>query len=674
VFSTSRSFKEATALAATLLAALAASALLLSGDDTATLSLEEPTARLVEADRDAQDVHASAALPNAASLETPAENEGSAKTREAPSNADTANVADTTASPPKAPRSMRKRIEAARSQVGRRGAGPAIAPGAPGEWRQGETPDYTLEERSSLDASALEVQDRRGTLVGRLEHAGINTIRGFAYDWRDPATPLEVELYRDDVLLQVVSASGARGAFQLPNPEGLDDGRQHRVRALARTRGGPLVELARSPRRVGGNALPEGRVVGIAEDRLVGWARDADADEEPVTVTLRLDGTESRTAVTGGSAPSGFEDHGHPGQWFSFELPAERPRALQAQVLVEDADVANLILECTNSPIEVPATPTALAGAEEETPPPNALPRGAVAFVSNTQITGWAVDADRGEAPIEVDVYFDGVFHERQRADGTFAALVHQSGIDSPEHLWLVTVPARLQDGETHVMSVFAVNEPEGTNPELRGSPATFTSMIDVAPTGFLDVANRNVIAGWTYDADAGSAPVEVEVWIDGAFWKVQRADSPRPDLVPVVCPEQEHGYRLSAPDVFADGAFHTVRVFARGLPGGGLTELRGSPKEIAALTPYLGLALESAPPGVRVTSVVAGSPAEAAGLAVNDELRQANGTPLTDDVQAFAQWIGSRVVGEVITLTVARPGESTPREVYPQLVASTSP
>lgn len=537
--------------------------------------------------------------------------------------------------------------------------GPA-APGAPTAWSIGRdgrpVPVYGAHERALLDDEAERVSERRGTLVGTLEEVGRAGLSGFAYDYDDPAAVLEVDLFVDGFLVQTVTADlaravqpptapAARRGFAVGALPALADDEAHVVQAFARRRGDAGgVELVGSPERVGGNRPPEGVLVDTRDGALQGYATDPDGPA-PVRVHVRLDGRALAPVLADLPRLEGFEELGpERACWFRVPLPAlEEGVPHVAQVLLEDAQVAGLLKEAADSP-------KGLGDASE-----NRLPRGAVTFVNPTQISGWALDDDVGDAPISVDVHMDGVFWRRLVADREFAALVHQ-GIASPFHLWLIDVPPELQDGRTHTVSVFAVNQPEGANPELQGSPTTFKSVANTAPTGWVDVADVNVIGGWAYDADRGAAAVEVEVWIDGALWRVLVADGSRPDLVPVVCPEATHGWSVAAPEVLRDGEFHIVRVLARNHPGGPAQELAGSPRELGGLRCYLGVGLASAPGGLLVNYVAEDSPAAQAGVQVGDVVVGVNDEPAPLDPEPFARWVQARVPGEAITLVLERP------------------
>ena len=511
-----------------------------------------------------------------------------------------------------------------------------------------------------LDERAAEKLVRRGTLIGSLEGADEKSIWGFAYDWAEPGVRAEVWVYIDGTLADRDVADRLRSigkaapydvqerGFSFESPEILGDGREHVIRVLARLgRDYAFRELQGSPKRVGGNRPPEGTVVEYRDGKLIGWARDPENPGETIQVEILRDGNPIGTWQADLDSPSGMIHPEPKAHWFEAPIALEE-EPYTIQIFANDPDLPGLRREFEGSPWTLAAQ-----GEEEDNKPPY----GVVAFIDTDQISGWAVDPDAGGGPIAVEIHFDGQLHDRLLADQPFPALAHDPEILSINHLWQIEIPGKLQDGETHIVSVFAINFPPGANPELTGSPATFTGKRNTEPVGYLDIANARSIAGWAYDADAGPIAIEVEIWIDGELQSIIVADGPRPDLVPAVSLEPHHGWSISAAGLLDDGDFHTVRAFARNEPGGMPRELMWSPRELRPLKPWLGASIGQGEGGrgVEILSVVEGGPADAAGIHVSDLVVTQNEIDTLSDTEAFLQWLQSRSVGEQITLTVER-------------------
>jgi len=98
---------------------------------------------------------------------------------------------------------------------------------------------------------------------------------------------------------------------------------------------------------------------------------------------------------------------------------------------------------------------------------PNAPPTGNLDTADSTRVAGWAYDADAGSSPINVHIYIDDVPTANIIANLNRPDIV--STVGGPNHGFDYTLPS-LSAG-THIISVYAINYPEGDNPELVGSP-----------------------------------------------------------------------------------------------------------------------------------------------------------------------------------------------------------
>jgi hypothetical protein len=106
-------------------------------------------------------------------------------------------------------------------------------------------------------------------------------------------------------------------------------------------------------------------------------------------------------------------------------------------------------------------------------------------------------------------------------------------------------------------------------------------------PTGFLDEADCNFIAGWTFDPDSSSTSITYRVF-DGASLIYQgTADGSRPDVDSAYGISGNHGFNLDTPSSLKDGYSHTVYVYAVDYQDNNQTvQITSSPKSLTCGTP----------------------------------------------------------------------------------------
>jgi hypothetical protein len=83
---------------------------------------------------------------------------------------------------------------------------------------------------------------------------------------------------------------------------------------------------------------------------------------------------------------------------------------------------------------------------------------------------------------------------------------------------------------------------------------------VNRAPAGFIDRFDRNTIAGWAFDADAGAAPIQIRYSIDNQPARLALANTARSDLVAHVG-SANHGFTIKLPKLTP--AAHLVTVYA---------------------------------------------------------------------------------------------------------------
>jgi hypothetical protein len=193
------------------------------------------------------------------------------------------------------------------------------------------------------------------TFDGALRNASSNGISGWAWDEAAPEKRLDVELLEGEALIAVVRADldreflkdagkgDGKYGFHLPLPASLKDGKPHAITArIAQNQ----QELTGSPKTV---LVPsrEGRLGGITNSWIFGWAWDANSPETAAEVEFLADGVPIGRAKADGyrenlkRAGIGDGKHG-----FVFQLPHQlrdgKPHSVRARIAGTNlTDLAN---------------------------------------------------------------------------------------------------------------------------------------------------------------------------------------------------------------------------------------------------------------------------------------------------------------------------------------------
>ncbi len=120
---------------------------------------------------------------------------------------------------------------------------------------------------------------------------------------------------------------------------------------------------------------------------------------------------------------------------------------------------------------------------------------------------------------------------------------------------------------------------------------------LDNLPIGNLEYVSTTSGSGWAYDADAGTNPIKVHVYIDGRFYQEVPANLSRPDLVSDGnIPDPNHGFTFNITGIDLTRV-HEVMVYAINYGGGANPQIAGSPSTTA--TPPSGNSTITAVAGV---------------------------------------------------------------------------
>jgi hypothetical protein len=169
------------------------------------------------------------------------------------------------------------------------------------------------------------------------------------------------------------------------------------------------------------------------------------------------------------------------------------------------------------------------------------------------RVAGWAIDPNTA-SPDAVDVYVGGA-GTRTIANSDRPDIAATAPDYGAKHGYNLVLPA---PHGTNRVCAYGINlGPGSTNTQL----ACKTVVVSDLPMGSLDGASRNGVVGWTIDPDS-TAPLEVHVYVNGAFRSKAVADGLRRD-VGQAYPDYGagHGYSAGFTPALAPGS--TVCVYA---------------------------------------------------------------------------------------------------------------
>jgi tetratricopeptide (TPR) repeat protein len=194
-----------------------------------------------------------------------------------------------------------------------------------------------------------------------------------------------------------------------------------------------------------------------------------------------------------------------------------------------------------------------------------------------TAIIGWATVADHVDQRLELDLLIDGEPVLRAVAD-LYRPDVEASGIGDGRFGFEFDVPPKYYDGVRHAIAVrdvvtgLVINGPieflAASVPESAPilEPILITEASKSRPLvkhidGFVDDYEAAGAVGWAARRGGSSAPVEVELLVDGVSATRAIADVQRADLASVGCGTGRHGFRLRLPSEIFDDKPHLIEV-----------------------------------------------------------------------------------------------------------------
>ncbi len=280
-----------------------------------------------------------------------------------------------------------------------------------------------------------------------------------------------------------------------------------------------------------------------------GWAYDPNVVAASVAVHVYVDGVyagaltaDASRPDVGAAYPGVGNNHGYSGS-----VPAaEGQRTACVYAINQGAGYTNPLLGCL----------TVQVGQSRN-------PIGNVDSVSTSgrtlSVAGWAWDPDVPTTPLTVHIYVNGQW------GGAVTANVNRPDVGlvypaaGPVHgfTWSTQVSAP----GNYTVCAFGINQGAGTtNPQLACRQVT-VSAAPWNPIGSLDsisVSGRAAtLSGWALDGDAGTSPVAVHVYVDGAWAGAYTANTSRPDVGAVYAGAgPNHGFAIP---VEVPGGSHQV-------------------------------------------------------------------------------------------------------------------
>lgn len=186
--------------------------------------------------------------------------------------------------------------------------------------------------------------------------------------------------------------------------------------------------------------------------------------------------------------------------------------------------------------------------------------------ISGSVVTakGWTVDPDTASTPVEVTLVVDGVSAATATANETKPGLGAAIAADAPgsgdKHAF--TLSATLSGG-AHTVCVVATNTGSGPPGALRyegegaasNCRAVTVRTTEASPFGWMDAATLSgsvvTARGWAVDPDSPSAPVQVQLVVNGNVAVTATANGSKPGLGAAIAAEapgagDNHAYSLS--------------------------------------------------------------------------------------------------------------------------------
>lgn len=403
--------------------------------------------------------------------------------------------------------------------------------------------------------------------------ANCSVISGWAWDANRPNTPINVDIFSDDVFVDMVTAdifrqdlldagkgNGNHG-FSFTTPDSLKDGQPHSIRVRF---SGSSFSLFNTPRTINcAIHVFQGFHETTNCNIISGWAWDANQPNTPISIDVYVDNDNFRSIL----APANqfrqdLLDNGIGNGFHAFSFPPPS--------FLKDGHTHSLTIKFTGTSINLGTTPRSITCG----PPPPPSFEGFHEVTDCNVISGWAWDANQPNTPINVDLYNGPTLFASITANLFRQDLVN-AGKGNGFHGFSFFLPNSLKDGQSHSIAIGFT----GTFIGLFNTPQSVTCAPPSSPDflGFHEVANCSTISGWAWDSTQPNTPINVNIFSDNVLVMTVPADQFRQDLINSGVGNGMHGFSFTVPGSLKDGMTHSIEVRFSGTN----TPLGGSPKSI---------------------------------------------------------------------------------------------
>ncbi|MBF0463743.1 MAG: radical SAM protein [Nitrospirae bacterium] len=398
---------------------------------------------------------------------------------------------------------------------------------------------------------------------GRIERCDKTGFSGWAYDKKNPDTPVDIEIadsstqtlvgtvtadiYRKD--LKDAGIGNGCHAFRFDLPDYMADGKEHTITA----------KIVNTDFFLSANFLTvnipveieyEGYIEFFDKTGFSGWAYSKKTPDASVDIEIYDAATQTLIdTVTADIYRKDLEDAGigNGCHAFRFDLPDYmadgKEHTITAKIVNTDFFLSANFLT-VNIPIEI----------EYE---------GYIEVFDKTGFSGWAYSKKNPDTPVDIEIYdsstqtlIDTVTADTYRKD------LEESGIGNGCHAFRFDFPDHLADGNEHTITAKIVN----TDFFLSANFLTVNIPVEIEYEGYIEGFDKTGFSGWAYNKKNPDTPVDIEIYDSSTQTHIGTvpADTYRKDLEESGIGNGCHAFHFFFPEYMADNKTHTISVKIR--------------------------------------------------------------------------------------------------------------